>query len=272
MKSKIVAFLLVAALAVSFTGCVSAVDGSNGLPSAVSSVTDGESSMSENNIDSGADKITEQGSNVSSESESTGSSAESSSASKPSDSSNENSSASSKPSSSQTGNSSSKPSNSSVNENSSLSDSNSSYINNSNSSKPNHSGSIGNNSSSSKPSSGSHTATPKPTPKPIPKPAAHTHKFVDMGVQSLDWTYGAQDNTGPTNTYEQVSGVNACLGCGYFLGNDSDKFAERYYDHIWGPDASSCGGAYTYANVYAHYHLLECSDPDCLNYKRGNLA
>ena len=93
-----------------------------------------------------------------------------------------------------------------------------------------------------------------------------------MGVQSVDWTYGGQEDTGPSNTTEEVSAVNACLECGYFLGTDGDKFADRYYDHIWGPNASSCGGAYSFRTVYARYHLLQCSDPDCGIYKRGKFA
>ena len=77
-----------------------------------------------------------------------------------------------------------------------------------------------------------------------------------------------QDNTGPTNTREQVSAANVCLSCGYFYGNDDDKFAERYIDHILGPNSSkNCTGAYTLTPIYACYHLLECS---CGTLKRGN--
>lgn len=232
--------------------------------------------MNDSNTESGADKTGEQNSSVSSENESTGSSAQSSSSSKPDNS-----------SSSGSGSSSSKPGNS---DNSGSSSSSSKPSNSGNSgsssssSKPGNSDNSGSNSSASKPSGGnsgsSHTATPKPTPKPTAKPtpkptkkpAVHTHNFVDMGVQSVDWTYGGQEDTGPSNTTEEVSAVNACLECGYFLGTDGDKFADRYYDHIWGPNASSCGGAYSLRTVYARYHLLQCSDPDCGIYKRGKFA
>lgn len=100
--------------------------------------------------------------------------------------------------------------------------------------------------------------------KPTDPPAKHTHHFVDVGVQALDWSAAQQDNTGPTNTREQVSAVNVCLSCGYFYGN---KFEERYIDHILGPNSSkNCTGAYTLVPIYACYHLLECSCGTC---KRG---
>lgn len=112
-------------------------------------------------------------------------------------------------------------------------------------------------------SSGSNSSGTKPTEPP----AKHTHQFVDVGVQALEWSAAQQDNTGPTNTREQVSAVNVCISCGYFYGNDDDKFAERYIDHILGPNSSqNCTGAYTLAPIYACYHLLECS---CGTLKRG---
>lgn len=112
-------------------------------------------------------------------------------------------------------------------------------------------------------SSGSNSSGAKPTEPP----AKHTHQFVDVGVQALEWSAAQQDNTGPTNTREQVSAVNVCISCGYFYGNDDDKFAERYIDHILGPNSSqNCTGAYTLAPIYACYHLLECS---CGTLKRG---
>ena len=65
-----------------------------------------------------------------------------------------------------------------------------------------------------------------------------------------------------------MSAANVCLSCGYFYGNDDDKFAERYVDHILGPNSSkNCPGAYTLTPIYACYHLLECS---CGTLKRGN--
>lgn len=118
-------------------------------------------------------------------------------------------------------------------------------------------------SGSSNHSSGSNSSGAKPTEPP----AKHTHHFVDVGVQALEWSAAQQDNTGPTNTREQVGAANVCLSCGYFYGNDDDKFAERYMDHILGPNSSqNCTGAYTLAPIYACYHLLECS---CGTLKRG---
>lgn len=65
-----------------------------------------------------------------------------------------------------------------------------------------------------------------------------------------------------------MSAANVCLSCGYFYGNDDDKFAERYVDHILSPNSSkNCTGAYTLTPIYACYHLLECS---CGTLKRGN--
>ena len=113
------------------------------------------------------------------------------------------------------------------------------------------------------------TESPQETQPPV-----HTHNFVDVGVQSMDWSGTAEPGeTGPTNTHEKLSVVNACLGCGFYYGNDEGElFADRYYDHIWGPNASDCGGAYTAAMVYAHYYLLACTDPNCHSYRRGDFA
>ena len=117
-------------------------------------------------------------------------------------------------------------------------------------------------------------ASPEPESPQETQPPVHTHNFVDVGVQSMDWSGTAEPGeTGPTNTHEKVSVVNACLGCGFYYGNDEGElFADRYYDHIWGPNASDCGGAYTAATVYAHYHLLACTDPNCHSYRRGDFA
>ena len=109
--------------------------------------------------------------------------------------------------------------------------------------------------------------------KPSQSTDKHTHNFVDVGVQAMDWSGSPEPGySGPTNTMESVSATNACLGCGLFFGRDSDKFMIRYYDHIWGPNASGCGGSYTAATIYACYHLLSCSDPDCHCYRRGDFA
>ena len=86
----------------------------------------------------------------------------------------------------------------------------------------------------------------------------------------MDWTYANDDPNydGPTNTHEKVNAANACVQCGYWFGSGSD-FENHYYDHIWGPDAADCGGAYSLRSIYACYHLLECS---CGAYRRGDLA
>ncbi len=134
------------------------------------------------------------------------------------------------------------------------------------SSSANSSGSSGasGSSGSSNHSSGSNSSGAKPTETP----AKHTHHFVDVGVQALEWSAAQQDNTGPTNTREQVGAANVCLSFGYFYGNDDEKFTERYMDHIFGPNSSkNCPGAYTLTPIYACYHLLECS---CGILKRGN--
>ena len=71
---------------------------------------------------------------------------------------------------------------------------------------------------------------------------------------------------------EKVSAVNVCLGCGFFLGNDDELFATRYIDHIFKSNTTSCSGGYSLVNVYACYHLLRCSDPNCDSLRRGPFA
>lgn len=45
----------------------------------------------------------------------------------------------------------------------------------------------------------------------------HTHNFIDVGVQAMDWSGSPEPGySGPTNTMESVSATNACLGCGLF--------------------------------------------------------
>lgn len=143
----------------------------------------------------------------------------------------------------------------------------------SNSNSPSYGGTVskpsasGNNSSSSagKPDNSGSASTSDT------KPSVHTHHFVDVGVQSMDWTYAQEPGyTGPTNTREKVSAINACLRCGYYYGNDEGElFANRFAEHVFAP--GSCGGNYSLRTVYACYHLLECTTPGCYAYRRGKL-
>lgn len=252
MKKKFSAFILVALLTISFTACGGKTDQgtdfeSTGSVASDKQVSDNESDTSESMDITGAD--------ISSDSEST--SADNSETSSLSSGSSGNSTSTSSKTNEPNGTS------------------NTSFL----ASEPNNPGNSEGGNSTSKPSSGntgssnssgiSGTSSSMPTEKPV----QHTHNFVDVGVQSMDWSNDIMhDDTGPTNTREKVSAVNTCIACGYYFGQEGDKFAERYYDHIWGPNCTDCGGAYTLSTVYACYHLLECSTPGCNTYKRGKLA
>ena len=134
--------------------------------------------------------------------------------------------------------------------------------------KPSHSGNES--SQPSQPNNGGSEKPAKPENSTDTQPSVHTHNFVDVGVQSMDWTYAQEPGyTGPTNTREKVSAINACLRCGQYFGGE-EVFADRFFEHVFGPDAD-CDGNYSLRMVFVCYHLLECSTPGCYSYRRGDL-
>ncbi len=100
------------------------------------------------------------------------------------------------------------------------------------------------------------------------EPDIHTHTWTDLGTDiHMDWSGAAQEDTGYTSNAEDVTSINTCRNCGYFLGRDESLLAERLWEHI---ESSDCPGSYTLVPVTAVYHLYECSE--CGAYKRGDFA